>query len=239
VPWSPTAPQQPSWDSGVSTGRAVRDHDAPEPAAAALRCPVHRSLWLAASHLGTVDGIPTTRVARTVVDLAGVVPAARTERAVDNCLAMGLITTHGLEGVTAELARPGRPGIALMHRLLDERGDGYVAPASELEARFYALVRSAGLEEPVPQPDVGDDELPIGRSDYGYLLIRLLIELDSRRHHLTKLDFAADRERDNRRVAAGWRPLRFTWHDVTRRPTQVLGVLRASGVRSRYQDDVA
>ena len=131
--------------------------------------------------------------------------------------------------------RPGRPGIALMRRLLDERGTGYVAPASELEARYLALTRAAGLPDPVRQHDVGDEHDWMGRSDYAYPPAHVLVELDSRRHHLSKLDFEADRVRDNRRVAAGWRPLRFTWRMVTTSPRGVVDVLHRAGVNPQRQ----
>lgn len=61
-----------------------------------------------------------------------------------------------------------------MRRMLEERSEGYIAPASELEARFLALIRSAGLPEPVRQHNVGDERRWLGRSDYAYpdLLLR-------------------------------------------------------------------
>lgn len=127
--------------------------------------------------------------------------------------------------------------MALMARLLDERSDGYVAPASELEHRFLLLIRAAGLREPVRQLDVGDNAGWAGRVDYAYTDLRLLVELDSRRHHMSKLDFEADRARDNRRVAAGWRPVRFTWERVTRRQAEVIEVLLRSGVKKRRPGD--
>lgn len=45
---------------------------------------VHRWRALPDHHLTVVEGIATTRVARTLVDLAGVLPQGRTVRAVDN-----------------------------------------------------------------------------------------------------------------------------------------------------------
>lgn len=191
---------------------------------------VHRSGVLPASHLSVVTGIPATNAARTLVDLAGVLPPGRTERAVDNCLSIGLVTRSQLRAVTAHLARPGQSGPALMRRLLDERGDGYIAPASELEARFLAVVRAADLAPPIRQHNVGDSRGWVGRVDFAYPDLRLLVELDSRRHHMAKLDFEADRARDNRSVAAGWRPLRVTWQAVTSRPAEVVDLLRSAGV---------
>jgi predicted transcriptional regulator of viral defense system len=47
---------------------------------------VHQSTQLPDSHVTRLDGIPSTRAARTLVDLAGTPPPRQTERAVDNCL---------------------------------------------------------------------------------------------------------------------------------------------------------
>lgn len=90
---------------------------------------VHRSRVLPPAHLTQVDGITTTRVARTLVDLAGVLRPARTERAIDNCLAAGLVTLEALRTTTLDLAVKGRAGIALMRRLLEQRVEGL--PAGE------------------------------------------------------------------------------------------------------------
>jgi hypothetical protein len=187
---------------------------------------VHRWRPFPAHHLTVIDGIVTTRVARTLCDLAGVLHPGRTERAVDNCLAMGVATPGTLEATFFDLASRGRKGMAVMRRLLAERSDGYVPPASELEARFLDLVSDAGLPPPVRQLDAGDHEDWIGRVDVAYPPARVLIELDSRRHHSSKLDREADDERDRRLRRAGWRVVRFTWDDLVVRPDWVVAELR-------------
>ena len=168
----------------------------------------------------------TTRVARTLCDLAGVLHPGKTERAIDNCLAMGIATPGSLEAAFSDLASRGRKGTAVMRRLLADRSDGYIPPASETEARFRDLVREAGLPDPVRQMDVGDEEAWIGRVDVSYPPARLLIELDSRRHHSSKLDVEADAARDRRLTRAGWRVVRFTWTDLVERPGWVVAELR-------------
>jgi len=110
-----------------------------------------------------------------------------------------------------------------MRTILDGRGAGYVAPASELEARFVELVRVAGLPEPVRQLDAGDGDGWVGRVDFAYPDIGLLGELDGRRHHAALLDRAADEGRDTRLLAGGWRCVeRFAWADVVDRPAGVV-----------------
>lgn len=66
---------------------------------------VHRARLLPSHHLTVVDGIATTRIARTLVDLAAVVHPRRAARALDNALSAGLITTEGMEAVSATWQR--------------------------------------------------------------------------------------------------------------------------------------
>lgn len=187
---------------------------------------VHRSRSLPAEHLSVVNSIAVTRAARTLVDLAAVLHPLRTQRAVDNCLSGGKVRLDDLRTVTWELAGRGRSGIGLMRAILEAREPGFVAVESELEARFSSLVEMAGLPPPRRQVEVGDAESWVGRVDFAYSQHRLLIELDGRRHHTGLLDREADRYRDNRLVAAGWRVVRITWSDLTTRPEQVVSLLR-------------
>jgi len=189
---------------------------------------VHRWRPFPSHHLTVIEGIVTTRVARTLVDLAGVVKPGRTERAVDNCLAAGTVTYRGLNATFQELAGRGRAGVAVMRAILAERSELYIAPESELEADFYALLRENGLELPIRQYNVGDDQEWLGRMDYAFRGRRRLFELDSRRHHSSLLDRQADRERDARLRAAGWPSVdRFTTDDVRNHPSETLARVRA------------
>lgn len=187
---------------------------------------VHRWRPFPPHHLTVVEGIMTTRVARTLCDLAGVLHPCRVERALDSCLAMGITTPGTLQAAFFDLAGRGRKGTAVMRPLLAERSAGYVPPASELEARFRDLVRAADLPEPVRQLDVGDADAWIGRADVAYPPQRLLIELDSHLHHSSRLDREADEARDSRLRRGGWRVIRFTWDDLVRRPDWVVAELR-------------
>jgi len=187
---------------------------------------VHRWRPFPAHHLTVIEGIVTTRVARTLCDLAGVLHPGKTERAIDNCLALGVATSGTLQAAFCDLASRGRRGTSVMRRLLADRSEGYVPPASELEARFRDIVREADLPEPVRQLDVGDDDDWIGRVDVAYPPARVLVELDSHRHHSSKLDLEADEARNRRLRHAGWRLVRFTWGDLVERPDWVVSELR-------------
>ena len=188
---------------------------------------VHRWRPFPEHHLTVVDAIVTTRVARTVVDLAGVLHPGRTERAVDTCLGARMVTVAALHATFAELAGRGRTGVAAMRAILAERADDYVAPESELEARFLDVVQRAGLPDPVRQLDAGGRDGWVGRVDSAYPNAGLLVELDGVASHSARLDREADEKRDAMLRAAGWRHVeRFGWGEVTRRPDEVIGRLR-------------
>jgi very-short-patch-repair endonuclease len=57
---------------------------------------------------------------------------------------------------------------------------------------------------------------------------RLIVELDGERYHGSRSRRQADRERDNRLMAAGWRVIRITWDDLKNRPVHVVGQIRTA-----------
>jgi len=187
---------------------------------------VHHIGVLPEHHSRVIDEIPVTSVARTVFDLCGCVQPARAERALDHCLARRLVTIPACWRVLDDLAEHGRPGSALTRSLLEARGDGYVAPASELERKMLRLLRDAGLPAPAREIDVGDADGWIGRVELVYRDAKILIEVDSRLHHTALGDYERDRARDNRLVAGGWRVLRFTSDQIIRHPNDVVRTVR-------------
>jgi very-short-patch-repair endonuclease len=195
------------------------------------RC--HGSLWLPDRHRTMQGRIPVTTVARTVFDLAGTMHPQRAERALDNALSRRLCTFGQLVAVHADLARRGRRGTSLMRELLDARGPGYIPPNSELEALGRAVLGAAGLTDFEVEVDLGDGNW-VGRVDLLFRTSRLVVELDGRTYHQAKLDFEADRRRDNRLMSAGWRVLRVTWDDLRLRPAEVTAQVRiASSAATR------
>ena len=188
----------------------------------------HESLWLPSEHVTAVAGIPTTSLPRTLFDLAGSERRERVERALDNCLSRRLVTPNALWCVHTELEERGRAGTRVMRELLEARGDGYVAPASELEKRLLDILSDAGLPVPAREINVGDDDRWVGRVELVYREAKVLIEADSRLHHSSLLDRASDLARDNRLMAAGWRVLRFDWDTIINRPHEVVALVRTA-----------
>ena len=189
------------------------------------RARVHVSLWLPDPHVNSVDHIPTTTVPRTIFDLAGIEPMGRIEAVLDDALSRKLCTLEQMTNVMFALGRRGRRGTATMGLLLDDRGEGYVPPASELERRARRIFRDAGVPMPEFEVDLGDDDW-IGRVDCVWRAERLIVELDGQRYHGSRSARERDRIRDNRLIAAGWRVIRITWDDLQRRPDDIVRQIR-------------
>ena len=127
----------------------------------------------------------------------------------------------------AQMAGRGRQGTSVMHKVLLKRGPGYIAPESELEARFIDLLEEYGIPLPAKQVNVGGDEW-IGRIDFIYRHARLIIELDGRVGHDAELDRTRDRLRDRGLTAAGWRVMHVKWEDLVLDPAGVVADLCAA-----------
>jgi very-short-patch-repair endonuclease len=180
---------------------------------------VHRLPTLRPDEVATNDGIPVTSPARTLLDLATILPARQLERAVDEAERLRLCDEGDLKAVAA--AHVGRPGAGALSRLLRKQAIGMTATRSNFEERFLALCRDCRL----PQPEVNVPLLDYV-VDFLWSDARLIVEVDGRATHGTRRAFQADRDRDGRLTVAGYRVVRFTWWDVTRRPAVVADRVR-------------
>jgi hypothetical protein len=156
------------------------------------------------------DGIPTTTVARTLLDLAATEPD-QLERAFNEAEYLRL---WDAAGVAQLLDRNPRRSGALALRGLIPQG----ITREELEHRFHALVEKHGL----PRPELNADlELEPGRwirVDCLWHDARLIVELDGEAAHATTKRFHTDRERDRLLALAGYTVVRVTWkHLATNR----------------------
>ena len=181
---------------------------------------------LPVGHRTVVDGIPAATVARALFDHAATVRPLLAARAIDASLAARKAAVPEILDVIDELGEHGRHGTVAMRAAMAERSTGHLAPASMLEVRFLDIVRRAGIPEPACQVDVGGRDAWIGRVDFLWRSERLIVETDGAEFHDSVSDRQRDEQRDRKLEAAGWTILRFSWLDVTRRPTSVLSTLR-------------
>jgi very-short-patch-repair endonuclease len=63
---------------------------------------------------------------------------------------------------------------------------------------------------------------------FGPWRVDLAIEVDGWAWHVDAERFRSDRRKQNALVRAGWDPLRFTWHDLDGRPSEVVAEIRAT-----------
>lgn len=175
------------------------------------------------THIG---GLPTTTAARTVVDLAAVLSLTQLGRAVDRFASKGVASFETMSETLDQLARKGKPGVVRLRRALEPRLGARGGSESDLESRLLELIMLASLPEPDQQYHPSWLKHISGRVDLSYPESMLVIEGDSREWHGDEFTFQADRERDNLAQLAGWRILRFTWHDITRRPEYVVSSIR-------------
>src|SRR5436190_12307521 len=157
-------------------------------------------------------GIPCTTVARTLVDVAGVLPKAALARAVHEA---GVLYRTQPEDIEAVLARrPNAKGATDLRQVL--RGDTKVA-LSKLERRFLRLLRENNLQLPETNTLVGGRYV-----DCRWPKQKLTVELDSYRYHGSRHAWEQDRKRERQARARGDDFRRFTWADVVEDPRPLL-----------------
>ena len=160
------------------------------------------------------DGVPVTSVARTLLDLAGVLRDRSLEQALARALRFTSVTDDELLQLVARYPR--RTGASRLRALLTS-GERPSMTRSEAEERFLALVREADLPRPQVNTRVHGFE-----ADFFWRAHGVIVEIDGLAFHTTRSAQQRDRRRDSTLGAAGIRVLRFTWQDVTSRSATTL-----------------
>ena len=169
---------------------------------------LHRSRSLDEKDTTSHEGIPTTTVHRTLLDVAAMAREGELERAVAQAERLRLYDHRAITDVIA--------------RASGHRGTGVLAQATTLqpkwtrnewEAAFLTLLREAGMPEPLTNdafhaPGHGHCE-----PDFHWPAYRVIVELDGFETHGTRSAFRADRAKDAALTAGGYRVLRFTRDD--------------------------
>jgi hypothetical protein len=183
----------------------------------------HRSRRLDLRDAATVNGIPVTSVARTLVDLAAALPPDALARACHEAGVRYGTTPAEVEAVLAR--RPTSPGAAKLRRIL--HGDVHVT-LSKLEARFLEELKGAGLPLPTTNRPAGGR-----RVDCRWPEHRLTVELDGYRFHNSRYAWEQDRRREREARARGDDFRRYTYGDVFEHPASTLAELGAFFVSER------
>jgi very-short-patch-repair endonuclease len=168
---------------------------------------VHRVRDLRPDEAMTVDGIPVTTPARTLLDIAETMSSREVEQALATALRMRLVTPEDVRMIVER--HPHHRGAPLLRQLLDA-GDAPAFTRSEAEEKLLEIIRTARLPRPELNATVSGHEV-----DFVWRSARLVAEVDGYAFHNSARSFAADRRRDADLAAAGYRVVRFTWDDLT------------------------
>jgi very-short-patch-repair endonuclease len=184
---------------------------------------IHRTTVLAADDVTTRRGVPVTTLARTLVDLAGILSEeqlAKLLRETDRAGHLGATVVRAahdrVEGRRDAAAKALRAALAEHRRLATS------LTLSELEDRFLALLDAHDLPRPLTNHSIAGM-----RVDAAWPCQRVAVELDGWAYHHDRAAFQADRTRDIRLARAGWTVLRFTHADVVDRQAHVADTLCA------------
>lgn len=159
------------------------------------RCPLDRVV---------IDGIPATTLERTFLDEAELVHPQRLGDLLERAQQQDKLNLLRLEPLLD--ATPGHRGLKPIRAALAHLADVPQWLQSELERRFMRLLDRHGLPRPTQTNVFIAGEL----IDCVWEAERLIVEVDGWKFHKTKRSFEADRRRDAKLVALGWRVIRIT-----------------------------
>jgi very-short-patch-repair endonuclease len=208
----------PAQDHAVEitvTGRALRTRPG---------ITIHRAPPLHHRDRRTLDNIPVTSPARTLLDVAASTPE-ELEAAFDQAVFQRAVRRPQLQELIERSA--GRAGVRALRELVDAEAAGK-RNRLEAEKQFNVLIKAARL--PAPRPNA-----PVGRFTVDFLWAehRVVAELDGFATHGKRGAFEGDRARDGDLQALDHRVLRITWRQLTREPyavvARVAAILALSG----------
>ena len=178
---------------------------------------LHRVRTLDPRDVTVIDHIRVTTVARTLVDLAGILDEPGLEKAIQQSEMRNLLDLHAT--LDAIERANGRRGTSVLRDLLD---DSRPPSMNEIEQRFFDLCRTAGL--PLPQTQV-----PVGPYvvDFLWPEHRVVVETDGAKVHRTRRAFETDKVKAADLAVYGLTLIPVTWRRLTRRPHEIEATLRA------------
>lgn len=212
-----------AWDLRRSSSRTVDVTVGLGGRARRLGVRLHRSRSLPPDEVTTLDGLPITTPARTLLDLAATGLRCRPlEAALNRAELLRLLDFDELQRLLARY--PGRTGSPSLKAVLAR-----YEPAdtrSELEDLVLELCHVHGL----PRPQV-NCVIEGKVRDFYWPRAGLVVEADSYTWHRSPSALNDDRERDVELTLAGYRVLRFTWEQVAERRAYVADAIRRALLR--------
>jgi hypothetical protein len=160
-----------------------------------------------------------TTVARTLFDLAAVLPRHLLERAVNEAEVLKLSSPVSVGALVARY--PGHRGTRLLGEIVERGMIGRARTRSDLEARFLAFLDAHGLPRPATNRPLEVGDGGHREPDCVWPERRLVVELDGYETHGTRQAFEDDRARDRALQAAGYRTVRITDRQLDAEPATI------------------
>jgi hypothetical protein len=182
---------------------------------------VHRA-DLRDDEVEVVDGIALTSALRTVCDLARTLPFPEALAVTDSALRLRRVSGGELAARAAAARGRGAGRLGRAIALADARSESF------LESCCRALLIEAGLPPERIQYGVRHNGVWIGRVDFAWPSVRLIVEVDGFAFHADRARYRSDRRRLNALELAGWRVLRFSWEDVIGNPSYVISAVKTA-----------
>lgn len=184
----------------------------------------HRVRHLDAADVTVVDGMPTTTVARALVDVAPTTDARRLRRLVREAQFLGLLHDDVLAGLAARLV--GHPGVAALAASdpdlpLRLRGDSPLAGDLAVFLENETALGPWSAQYPVPVPG-RTYHLDFARPD-----LALCVEADGSGAHTQSRGRTSDARRDATLLSGDWLTVRVTQDRLLREAVDLRDTLHA------------
>jgi hypothetical protein len=178
------------------------------------RVRLHRVGTLTDDETTLHHALPVTTPARTLLDIASIVRPRALEDAIAQADRLDLFDLVGVSRVLG--AHPRQHGAPRLRRVLEViAGAGAAETRSPLEVALLQLCDDFGLPTPVANVALAGFIV-----DFHWVETDLIVETDGYAYHSMPSAFEADRERDQLLALAGYRVVRLTYSQVTRRRRQ-------------------
>ncbi|BCJ37993.1 hypothetical protein Athai_54960 [Actinocatenispora thailandica] len=170
-----------------------------------------------------IDGVPTTSIDRTLIDLICCLPRFDAVALLDSALQPGPAEHAALLHRLSPALRRRRGALAARRCLTECDGRA----ESPLETRVRLRCVDGGTPpEALQYPVTNAQGDVLGYADLAWPSRRLAVEADGRGPHANPEALFVDRRRQNDFHRAGWRVFRFTWDDCAH-PAYIPNMLHA------------
>jgi hypothetical protein len=189
-----------------------------------IRC--RRCRYPEPEEVAFVNGVAVTTVARTLVDLAGMVGIATLKKTVGRAAIHRKLDLQAVDIALYNAKR--RRGVKALERaLLPYRTKDGAPP--DVRSDFETLVLPQLLDAELPRPgcnvplEIDGERLVV---DFLWEKQQVVVETDGRETHETPTAFQSDRKRDQFLASVGYRTVRVTWEQIHAERAAVLGRIK-------------